>query len=233
MNDNIKTALSIVVVLVIAGAFWLLLLGPKRDEASKLSERATSLQGEVSAEQQAAATALASKKNFSKYYERLLLTGEAVPAEAATPSLLVQLDGVSAAARTSFESISASGSDSAEASAEGGAESLLPLNSTVGPAGFSAMPYSLAFQGSFFNVADFIEGIDSLVETKRGEVDAKGRLITIDGFNLAPNERAEEAGSSGGLSASFDVTTYVTPPGQGLTAGASPAGPAETTPNLP
>ncbi len=89
------------------------------------------------------------------------------------------------------------------------------------------MPYALEFDGGFFAIADFIEGIDSLVETRDGTVDAKGRLVTIDGFNMAPSGE-EEGSASSDLHASFSVTTYVTPPGQGLTAGATAEGPSAT-----
>src|SRR2546429_4578815 len=47
----------------------------------------------------------------------------------------------------------------------------------------------------------------------------RSRLATIDGFSLQPS-------SSGGLTANLAITTYVTPASQGLTAGATPAGPA-------
>ncbi len=45
------------------------------------------------------------------------------------------------------------------------AASLLPLGASIGPAGLDVMPYSLTFSGNFFQIADFIKGIDSLVHT--------------------------------------------------------------------
>ncbi len=87
------------------------------------------------------------------------------------------------------------------------------------------MPYSLEFEGGFFEVADFIQALDRAVKTKNGEVDARGRLVTIDGFELVPAENGQ-AGASETLTAHFTVSTYVTPPGQGLTAGATSSGPA-------
>jgi hypothetical protein len=73
-------------------------------------------------------------------------------------------------------------------------------------------------------VADFIKGLDSFVKTHNEKVTVDGRLITISAFSLAP-------GSEGGianLTAHFSVTTYVTPPGLGLTAGATPTAPPAT-----
>lgn len=232
-SQSTKTALAVVAVLGLAVAFWMLLLAPKREQANELAERTTQLGAEVATEQQRAAAGLEAKRNFPRNYSRLVLLGAAVPSEAATPSLLVQLNGVSARADTSFQSITLAGNEGggggAPVEATESAAALLPLGATVGPAGLSAMPYALEFDGGFFDIADFIEGLDSLVETTDGEVDAKGRLVTIDGFNLAPLAEGGTS-ASGRLQASFSVTTYVTPPGQGLTAGATPTGPSTATP---
>jgi hypothetical protein len=84
------------------------------------------------------------------------------------------------------------------------------------------MPYALQFQGDFFHIADFVHGLDSRVSTDDEKVLANGRLITIDGFTLKPDP---ELGFPS-LQASFAVTTYLTPETQGLTAGATPSGPA-------
>jgi hypothetical protein len=103
---------------------------------------------------------------------------------------------------------------------------LQPLGAVVGPAGLPTLPYDLAFQGTFFDVANFIGGLDDLVTPTDGgaSVAPDGRLFTIDGFSLAGG------GQSATLDANFLVTTYVTPEDQGLTAGASPSGPAPASP---
>jgi Tfp pilus assembly protein PilO len=243
MSQSTKTAVAVAVavVIVLAGAFWLLLLAPKRQQASELSERVTSIQSEVAAEDGRVSEALVARREFPHLYRQLVLQGKAVPSEAATPSLMVQLNGVGRRSATSFQGIQLKGT-SAESAPVASAESvsptesaaaLLPIGATVGPAGFSAMPYALQYGGGFFGIADFIQGLDELVSTKDGVVDANGRLVTFDGFEIKPEE--EGTGASGAaLEAHFNVTTYVTPPGQGITAGATGAGPApETTPNLP
>ncbi len=86
------------------------------------------------------------------------------------------------------------------------------------------MPYTLTFSGNFFQIADFIEGLDAMVESHNEEVAVKGRLVTVNSFSLSGGE-SESGGKSGSgaLTASFSVTTYLTPPGQGATAGASPS----------
>jgi Tfp pilus assembly protein PilO len=99
---------------------------------------------------------------------------------------------------------------------------LLPIGATVGSAGLPTLPYSLTFRGTYFEIADFMAGIDALVKTGKGRIQSDGRLVTIDSFTLAP----VSSGAAGTLSATLSVTTYLTPADQGLTASATPSGPA-------
>jgi hypothetical protein len=155
-----------------------------------------------------------------------------VPGGDETPSLLVQLSHLAGKAEVSFQVLALSSSSSegeAPEESSGGftspteAEaSLLPLGASIGPAGLAVMPYELTFEGDFFQIAKFIEGLDRLVKTSNRNVLVNGRLITVNSFSLVP---AEDEGGGSKLLASFSVATFVTPPGEGLTAGASPAGP--------
>ena len=104
----------------------------------------------------------------------------------------------------------------------------LPIGASVGPAGLPVMPYNLKFTGDFFQIANFLESLDELVHMPHGEVDVTGRLLTVDGFALAPEESAGGASLSAipTLTANLSVTTYLTPADQGITAGATLSGPA-------
>jgi hypothetical protein len=244
LNESGKTVVAIVAIVVLAGAFWLVLLQPKRDKAGELSKQEAALSSEVAAAQASLITAEEAKQKFPAAYRQLVLLGKAVPVEAETPSLLVQLDGLSNGANTNFKSISLGSSGEAAAAGEGEiSTTLAPLGAAAGPAGLLAMPYALEFEGGFFEVANFMRKLDALVKTDGTEVSADGRLVMVDGFSLTPLSGEGEKGvpADGRLAAHFSVNTYVTPPGQGLTAGATAAGPAssaeiapaETTPDEP
>jgi hypothetical protein len=87
------------------------------------------------------------------------------------------------------------------------------------------MPYALTFEGTYFDVADFLKGLDDLVDLRAsGQVAPDGRLLTVDGFSLEPNQQSNPDDPT--LSVSLSVTSYLTPSGQGLTDGATPGGPA-------
>ena len=60
----------------------------------------------------------------------------------------------------------------------------------MGPAGLPVMPYNLKFTGDFFQIANFLESLDEMVHMPHGEVDVTGRLLTVDGFALAPEQSA-------------------------------------------
>lgn len=240
---NNKLIIAMLAIAVLAGVFWILLLSPKRQEASDLGKQVQQLRSSLAEHEAEVAQAEAARRSFPTNYGQLVVLGKAVPADSETASLLVQIQRISEQAHVRFEEISLDSEGGGEApataaaplSSEGGstggaasptevAASMLPLGATIGPAGLAVMPYTLNFTGDFFHMADFIHGLDSLVKTTNSRVAVDGRLITINSFSLSggPNGFPE-------LTASFSVTTYLTPPEQGLTAGATPSEPAPAT----
>jgi hypothetical protein len=232
-------------------AFWFFALGPKRQEASKLSDEVASLQATVQQTEGEADAGEQAQKDFPSNYRRLVALGKAVPADADTPSLLRQVQGLSERSNVAFRSISleqgataaapppapAAPTDTATtdgstdtattdaaataAPASEASAASLPIGATVGPAGLPVMPYTLQFDGGFFDIADFFGQLDGMVHANDKKVAVTGRLLTIDGFEL-------KAGPKGfpDLTALVSATSYVTPSDQGLAAGATPTGPA-------
>jgi Tfp pilus assembly protein PilO len=231
-NTNLVIG-AMIAVAVLATFFWVVLLSPKREEAAKLEAQARSLESSLAQHQSEVAAAEAARKSFASDYAHLVVLGKAVPGDSETASLLVQINRIAARSHVAFDSLSLSSTSGAETetsapSPVGGAvspteaaASLLPLGAAIGPAGLAVMPYELTFEGTFFKIAKFLEGLDSLVKTTNANVAVDGRLITVDSFSLEPGGDGYPT-----LLASFTVTTYLTPPGQGLTGGASPTGPS-------
>lgn len=237
LSESNKTILGILLLAVIAIGFWTLLLSPQREEASKLSSQADQLQASLAESQRTVSEAEAAKREFPDDYQRLVVLGQAVPSNEETSSLLVEVNRIARQAKVRFEGVelesadgestetttteavpsvpppTASGAAGIPASAAvpptEAAAALLPLGATIGPAGLGVMPYKLSFSGSFFQIADFIDGIDSLVGNSDDQVAVKGRLVTLNGFSLTE----DQVRGFPFLEASFSVTTYVTPPG--------------------
>lgn len=128
----------------------------------------------------------------------------------------------------SSDSSSSSSTDTAAAVPSESAVSTLPIGASVGPAGLPIMPYTLGFSGDFFQIADFMQSLDRMVQMRGGTVDVQGRLLTVDGFTLSTTP--DPTTQTPKLSAELNVTSFVTPADQGITAGATPSGPAAATP---
>jgi hypothetical protein len=264
MKRNDLTILLILGVVGLIVAFWVTVIGPKRQEAGNLKDDIDQLHSQLDQAQQAVAAGEQAHEDFGVNYRRLVVLGKAVPTDADQASLLVQLERLADRAGVGFQSIDLAESSATSASATSSSSSApvppvepstsgveettptsatpapateaaaatLPIGASVGPAGLPVMPYDLKFTGGFFEIADFLQSLDAMVHTRSGEVDVNGRLLTVDGFALAPPEAAGATSSTPEptLSAELSVTTYLTPADQGLTAGATPAGPAPATP---
>jgi Tfp pilus assembly protein PilO len=257
MGSSNRLIVAILVVAGLAIGFWILALGPKRKEADELSSQVSQAQTTLAEAQSKATEAAAARRQFPADYRQLVVLGQAVPAGDETSSLLVELNTIAAVSGVRFDEIQLEGSGEAAPAPVPAAEpaptappagspagavpasstvppteaaaSLLPLGAAIGTAGLGVMPYHLTFGGNFFQIANFIKGIDSLVNTGDSNVSVDGRLVTLSGFALNTEEKDEsegEQGPSDHLKATFAVTTYVTPPTQGITAGATASAPA-------
>lgn len=247
-----RLIVSILVIAALAIAFWMLLLAPKREKADELGSQVETLK--VSREQAQAQVQQAetARRAFPADYRQLVTLGAAVPASDETSSLLVELNQMAERTKLKFDAMQLEGQGEASlpvTSAEGGnvappttattgssnatlaaetvppteaSASLLPLGAEIGPAGLGVMPYTLSFRGNFFHIADFMHELDKLVHTGGSKVSVNGRLTTLDGFALGEDD---ERGFPY-LQAHFDITTYLVPPNQGLTAGATASEPA-------
>ena len=265
MKGSDKAVVMGVIVAIVLAGFYFKVVSPKRQKASSLSTDITMLQSQIAEQQQIAQFAEDARQHFPAYYGRLVVLGKAVPADADTPSLLVQLNtladrtgvkfnGLELSADSGSASTAAPAAPSTTAPSDGSTPSdssstststptagtttptaateataaNLPLGAAVGTAGLPVMPYDLTFEGSYFDVANFLKGIDDLVHMRgTGQVSADGRLLTVGGFSLALAEN-ETPGPNPKLEVSLSVTSYVTPSDQGATAGASPSGPGSS-----
>jgi hypothetical protein len=96
------------------------------------------------------------------------------------------------------------------------------------PAGLETVPLSLQFEGNFFKLADFFHELKRFVRVANNDVLVSGRLISVDGVSWASDPEIFPA-----VRAEVTATVYLSPLTQGVTAGATPAGPAPTTPTTP
>jgi len=234
MTSRDRTVIAVVCALALIAGTWLLLIQPKRNQASKLGSQISSEQSQLVAAQAQVAAGLAAKGSFAGSYTLLARLGEAVPTDDNVPSLIYQLQAAASAAKVDFRSLNlvpgsgggapAPAAAAGAASATQAASAALPPGATVGPAGFPVEPFTFNFRGSFFRLADFLGRLEQFVVANNSHVAVSGRLMTLNAISLGPAPQGFPQ-----ITASISATTYLLPASQGLMGGATPAGPATST----
>jgi hypothetical protein len=216
--------IAVVAVVAVIGAYWMLILSPKREEAVKLDGKITKQQSALATAEADVATYEAAQKHYKANYSMVARLGKAVPADDDVRSLLVQVNAAARRAGVDFRTIniSAQGAPSAGPQAAPTTDTAPPPGaSTVGTAGFSTMPFSFNFKGSFFQLGKFFNKIDKFVAVRNGGLDVTGRLLLLNSITITPD--AERGFPQ--LTADVTANSYLLPPTEGLTGGATAAGP--------
>jgi Tfp pilus assembly protein PilO len=212
MTARDRRLLTMLVPVLIAGAVWFLLLAPKRKEADRLDGSIAAAQTRLATAQSDAARYEASRAQIAANLEVLRHAGRAVPASAAMPALLRQLERTGRRTGVSVDSLTTADGGKAAATPVAGAQAT-PLNLT------------LSFQGRFFAFEKFLGRLDRFIRVSRDQVEASGRLLSVRNLTLAANDK--------GLRGQVDASVFVLPDVQTLlppaTAPASPAPGTQST----
>jgi type II secretion system (T2SS) protein M len=88
------------------------------------------------------------------------------------------------------------------------------------PPALESVSLEFKFKGEFFSLADFFHRLKRFVYLEGDNVRVRGRLMTIDGV-----EYTADADTFPLLTATVQATVYLSPKTEGVTAGATPAGP--------
>jgi type IV pilus assembly protein PilO len=151
--------------LVVALAGWFLLVRPQGAKVKDLKRQATDVQQKIQAyHQQVAAARSAPKIEVADVYR----LAKAMPTKTDMPDLLLELSQLARDTGIRFDSISPQPS------------------AAVGS--YQVLPISVTFNGNFYNLADFLYRLRSLVTVHAGRLDATGRLFAVDTltFNESP-----------------------------------------------
>src|SRR6478672_1306688 len=132
MKGSDKAIVLGVVMAIILVGFYVKVLSPKRQDASKLGKENADLQAQIDQEKQTAQFGEAARQEFPTYYGRMVVLGKAVPAEADTASQMVQLDGLAHRPGVQFDAISL-----ADAAATTSAAPAPPSSTPTGSSGSS------------------------------------------------------------------------------------------------
>jgi hypothetical protein len=209
---------ALLAVVAVAG-FYFMVLSPMREDATRLD-------GEIAAKQAAAdqsrALLVPYEKARSRYkvnYTTLTRLGKAVPADDDVRSLLVQINGAAERSKVDFHAINIGAAGGATEVRASGATAPPPGAVSVGSAGFSAMPFSFGFEGSFFHLSDFFNRLEKFVTVTNKDIDVTGRLLLVDSISVTPKNDLNH------LTAKIGASSYLVPAAQDIS-GATPQSPA-------
>jgi hypothetical protein len=211
-------------------AYFMLVLSPKREEAAAIDKKITAQQSALAQAEAEVATYEDARGNYRANYAMVARLGKAVPADDDVRSLLVQVNSAAGRSGVDFRTINVGGGGAASAPAAApgsktpAAEQKAPPPGAtpVGTAGFSTMPFSFAFKGSFFELGKFFNRMDRFVAVRNGGLDVTGRLMLLNSITLTPDT---DKGFPM-LNAEVSANSYLLPASEGLTGGATATSPA-------
>jgi type IV pilus assembly protein PilO len=167
LSQNAQIGVIVGGILVFGLAAWFFLVHPQSGKVSSLKRQSQDVQEKIDAyHQQVAAARSAPKIEVADVYR----LAKAMPTKTDMPDVVLELSQLARDTGISFDSISP--------------QPLAAVSS------YSVLPISVTFNGNFYNLADFLYRMRSLVTVHAGQLDATGRLFSVD--TLAFNQGAKK-----------------------------------------
>lgn len=234
MNRTYKILLAVLGVGVATFGYWHFLLAPKRQQVAAVETQVSTAQGTLAQAQATLATYKAARSAFKGNYATVVRLGKAVPADDDVRSMLVQLDRAAGDSDVGFSDITVGGGSAAAATtaatgagAAAPAAPLPPGAVAVGGAGFSQLPLTFTFDGSYKELTQLLARMDRFVQAKRSQLAISGRLLRVEALDIQPKQEGWPQ-----LEAKVTAVSFLVPATQGLTAGASAATPTAAAPSV-
>jgi len=224
MTARDRLVVTIVAAIAIIGAAYLLVVSPERKKASTVSSELNSATARLTTAESKLAEARQAQARYSAAYASIVTLGKAVPTSEEVPSLIYELAQATHQKKVDFSSI-VSGSGAGGSGAAGSSAGATAAAS----AGFTQMPFTFVFNGTYSDLEKLFATIDHDVvrNASSGELKVNGRLLTVQSAKLGPLPSAGGSSKpSNQLTGTITATAYVLPAAQGLTAGATAQAPA-------
>jgi hypothetical protein len=255
MTNRDRIVVGVLACVVAIAGFWFLALKPKRAEADAAGARAADAQAQLTAANEALATATTARASFEDDYAVIASLGKAVPEDDDAASLVFQIEAAAREAGIDFRSLTVGGgsatsapapAQSTDSSKPSGSSSssgstttgttgatgatdttgTLPPGVVAGTDGMNRLPFTFIFDGDYFALTKLLDLLHSFTTAKGDTVNVRGRLMTVEGVSL---EQSREHFPK--VKATVAATAYlssqpITVPG-GAPAATAPAAPQE------
>lgn len=192
LSPAATAAIGVGIALVVAAAGWFLLVSPQRARSAELDEEIAAVEAQVTQARLAAQNA--EEVQPIRVADLFRLT-KAMPSDLDMSGVLLELNRVATETGIGFESIAPG------------------ATTTVGA--FRVQPTELVFVGNYYTLSDFLYRLRTLVNVQRGELNATGRLFSVERLTFTEGEVGFPA-----IKAVLTVSAYLY--GAGPTPGAAP-----------
>jgi Tfp pilus assembly protein PilO len=194
-------ALVVVALLVIGGLGYLLVISPKRSASADLAAQIEATETEI--QNRRLAVRSAPRAEPIRAAELFRVT-KAMPGKADMPGVLLELNRIARDTGIRFDSITPG--DSADAG------------------GYLRQPIDVIFEGSFYELSDFLYRVRTLVSVHNGRLRATGRLFTVRTLSFVESEKGfPQIRATLGVDAYVYGTGAETPPAAAAPAAQPPA----------
>jgi Tfp pilus assembly protein PilO len=198
-NPKMLIALALGGAVVLTAALWILLVGPERSKATKLDGEVAAMQSKIDERKAALASPKANVHIKASDVYRLT---RAMPNETDMSGILLTLDHMAKSHKLDFSSIQP--------------------DPQVAQTGFSVVPAAVVLQGRFTDVSAFLGDVRKLVDVKRHQLAATGRLFSVDSVELSKPDGTNKAFPD--VKATMTINAFV------FTGGVITPAPSQTTP---
>ena len=162
LNPTIQIVIAIVGALILAAGGYFMLIKPEGAKVKRIKAKESDAQQALAAYgQKVAAARTAPKIRIADVYR----LAKAMPSHTDMPDVLLELSQLARDSGIQFNSISP--------------------QPEIALGDFSVMPISVTFDGTFYDLADLLYRLRSLVEVHAGTLDATGRLFSVDSLSFA------------------------------------------------
>lgn len=196
-------ALVVVALLVVGGLGYFLVISPKRSASADLAAQIEATETEIQTRRLAVRSA---PKAEPIRAADLFRVTKAMPSKADMPGVLLELNRIARDTGIRFDSITPG--DSADAG------------------GYLRQPIEVVFEGSFYELSDFLYRVRTLVSVHNGRLRATGRLFTVRTLSFVESEKGFPQ-----IRATLGVDAFVYGTGAATAPAATP--PAATPPAAP
>jgi type IV pilus assembly protein PilO len=167
LNPIVQIVVAIVGALILAAAGYFLLIQPEGAKLKRIKASESDAQQAIAAYSQKVAAARSAPKIRIADVYRL---AKAMPNSPDMPDVLLELSQLARDSGIQFNSISP--------------------QPEIALGDFSVLPITVTFDGTFYDLADLLYRLRSLVEVHAGALDATGRLFSVDSltFGQSPQQ---------------------------------------------